>query len=66
MTDDLLSDELLEEAMALLIGLECPSTNCANTGRPAHTCPYAEDIHNDSETLCYCCDDCAHDCAMGI
>lgn len=31
-----------------------------------HTCPFAEDIHDDSETLCNCCDDCAHECAMDI
>ncbi len=31
-----------------------------------HTCPYAEDIHNDSKTLCTCCTNCEHECAMDI
>lgn len=43
---------------------------CQQCGRPvsgeAHTCPYKEDIHDDSETLCNCCDDCAYECAMDI
>ena len=32
----------------------------------AHTCPYAEDVNNDSESLCYCCDDCTYECAQDI
>lgn len=32
----------------------------------AHPCPFAEEINDDSETLCSCCDDCANDCAMDI
>lgn len=31
-----------------------------------HSCPFAEDIHGDSESLCNCCDDCSHECAMDI
>lgn len=31
-----------------------------------HTCPYAEDIRNDSESLCNCCDDCTYECAQDI
>lgn len=31
-----------------------------------HTCPYREDIHNDSETLCNCCEDCTQSCAEDI
>ena len=31
-----------------------------------HTCPYSEDIHNDKETLCTCCEKCAHECCMDI
>lgn len=37
--------------------------------RPAtdpHPCPFKEDIHNDGETLCDCCDECAHECSMDI
>lgn len=31
-----------------------------------HTCPYAEDVHNDSESRCTCCSTCEHECAMDI
>jgi len=31
-----------------------------------HTCPYAAELGDDHETLCNCCDDCAHQCAMDI
>lgn len=37
-----------------------------NPAEPAHTCPYAEDINNDSDTLCTCCRDCQYQCAMDI
>lgn len=33
--------------------------------QPPHTCPYAEDILNDV-SLCTCCSDCEHQCAMDI
>jgi len=31
-----------------------------------HTCPFAEDINNDFETLCRCCDYCTYQCTMDI
>jgi hypothetical protein len=37
-----------------------------NTGEELHTCPYSEDIHDDSESLCNCCGDCEYQCAMDI
>lgn len=40
--------------------------NCDNEAQPLHTCPYNEDIHGDSETLCDCCSECEHQCAMDI
>lgn len=43
---------------------------CSNCGAEwdgeKHTCPYAEDIHNDSDTMCDCCPSCEHNCAMDI
>lgn len=39
---------------------------CGNPGTEEHTCPYAEDINNDSESLCNCCNECAGQCAMDI
>lgn len=31
-----------------------------------HSCPFSEEIHDNSTTLCNCCDDCTHECAMDI
>jgi hypothetical protein len=41
--------------------------NCAkNPAQPKHTCPYAEEIGGDRESLCNCCDDCSYQCAMDV
>jgi hypothetical protein len=37
-----------------------------NPAQPPHTCPFAEEIHGDSESKCNCCDDCTYQCAMDI
>ncbi len=37
-----------------------------NPEEASHTCPYSEDIHGDSESMCNCCDSCRHECAMDI
>ena len=37
-----------------------------NEATEPHTCPYAEDINDDYESLCSCCDACVHECAMDI
>lgn len=37
-----------------------------NKSKKLHTCPYHEDINNDSNTLCNCCDECQMECAMSI
>lgn len=39
---------------------------CQNPAEEDHTCPYAEEINEDYESLCNCCSDCAHECAMDI
>jgi hypothetical protein len=31
-----------------------------------HTCPYKEDVLDDYEYLCKCCDHCTHECALEI
>ena len=38
---------------------------CGNEATAPHTCPFASEIQDD-ETLCNCCPDCAHECAMDI
>ena len=32
----------------------------------SHTCPYAEDVNDDHETECFCCEDCQSECADDI
>jgi hypothetical protein len=43
---------------------------CEGCGKAApeepHPCPFRQEIHGDDETLCNCCDDCVHECAMDI
>lgn len=39
---------------------------CGEEGEELHTCPFAEDVADDFETLCNCCDDCTYECAMDI
>lgn len=42
-------------------GCKCPSAE-------SHTCPYAVEINEDEDedSLCNCCEACAHECAMDI
>lgn len=40
--------------------------SCGNLAMAPHTCPFQVDINGDSETLCRCCIDCEHQCAMDI
>ena len=37
-----------------------------NEAQSKHTCPYAEDINDDSDSLCNCCSNCEHECCMDI
>ena len=47
---------------------KCDGGHCEGKNETAepHTCPFAEEIGDDSETLCTCCDECAYECAMDI
>lgn len=40
----------------------CPSCRKNEKSEEPHTCPYKEDFDNDSESLCYCCDECVNKC----
>ena len=53
------NDELLD---VLQHGL----CKCGNVGLEKHTCPFSAEIHDDYDTLCNCCSDCAHECAMDV
>ena len=37
-----------------------------NPAEEPHCCPYAMEIHDDRETECDCCDDCADQCYLDI
>jgi len=37
-----------------------------NDASEDHTCPYAEEINDDHESLCDCCADCEYECGMDI
>ena len=49
---------------------ECPKKDrpygCTGEATDPHTCPYKEDINDDHETLCTCCENCQNGCAMDI
>lgn len=38
----------------------------SSEGTEDHTCPYAEEINDDHESLCNCCADCTSQCADDI
>lgn len=41
--------------------------SCHNrTGQGLHSCPYKEEINNNSMTLCNCCEDCERECCQDI
>lgn len=45
--------------------MKCESCN-KNEGSELHTCPYNEDVCDDHESLCNCCEDCTQECANDI
>ena len=43
----------------------CPRCKVMPADEP-HTCPFAEEINGNTESLCTCCSSCTHDCAMDV
>jgi len=39
---------------------------CVNAPTEPHSCPFSEEINDDSTTLCTCCADCMQECADDI
>lgn len=39
---------------------------CESEFHEAHTCPYSEEINDDSQSLCHCCPVCTQECADDI
>lgn len=33
---------------------------------PLHSCPYAEELHDDDSERCTCCIDCQNECALSV
>lgn len=64
-----LSDEEYKIARLALKALTPDPTAC-KCGRPGttefHPCPYQQDVHNNGNPYCNCCDDCQGDCVMEI
>lgn len=47
-----------------IVGLRPTCVRCGGVGNKPHTCPYAEEIEDDYEATCTCCDECSHECLM--
>lgn len=45
---------------------KCKYGNCKNPTDYMHSCPFAEEINDNYEEQCTCCDDCTYECAMDI
>jgi len=46
----------------------CSGYHCKGKGIAEydHSCPFAEEINGDFDSLCNCCEICTHECAMDI
>lgn len=39
---------------------------CGDPSIEGHTCPFSADVWDDFKSLCSCCEECEHQCAMDI
>ena len=39
---------------------------CGQQGQEDHPCPYDEDVNNNPDSVCNCCNDCCNNCADDI
>lgn len=46
--------------------LKISECRCGGEGLSDHTCPYAEEMHGNYDTICNCCESCMYQCAMDI
>ncbi len=46
----------------------CQGSHCSHRGlpKPLHTCPFKTEMSDDDTTLCNCCEQCTHECAMDV
>lgn len=55
------------EQIGICQGITCKHSTQPQVASPEpHTCPYAEEIHDDTTTKCSCCEGCTRDCAQEI
>lgn len=54
-----------EEFVDVLKYGKCPKCD-KNIALLPHTCPFSQDVYDDSDTKCVCCDDCIQECAYDI
>ena len=47
-------------------GVKCRSCGLMAGTDELHSCPFAEEIHDNSDESCNCCSACEHECAMDI
>jgi hypothetical protein len=40
--------------------------SCGKPGTETHNCPFDEDVNNNPNSSCNCCDECTENCADGI
>lgn len=59
-------NNIIEENKIFDIIVYSKCIKCSNAGTAEHNCPFSEEIYNDHETLCNCCESCAGNCAMDI
>lgn len=61
---------LVEQLIKAIQAARYKAEKCQNCQeRPAialHTCPFKEEIKNDTSSTCNCCDECRNECAMDV
>jgi len=62
------TEESQNKVAKLLRNGYCTGHHChgKGIGEDDHTCPFAEEINDDHESMCNCCNVCASGCADDI
>ncbi len=55
-----------KRAMGEIVDIELTGCTCDQDIIEPHECPYAADVHNDTETECTCCSYCTEQCCQAI
>lgn len=54
------------QTLRVLAALKEEPCGCGAPGTPLHSCPFQEEVHNDSKPCCNCCDRCEQQCSDDI